>query len=154
MHWDDPGGWDGEGGGKGVLDGEHICTCYWIMSMYGKTQYNTVISLQLNKYINFFKKERKSPCLNPGYSGVAHRPGALAFLGAPEKGWTSDLNRITGSMEMFLPLIWKSCLMECMPLPPCKAPSQMIKSHFSPLSTAVIHNPTNSSYFLILNFTT
>ena len=26
VHWDDPGGWDGEGGGKGILDGEHICT--------------------------------------------------------------------------------------------------------------------------------
>ena len=26
VHWDDPGGWDGEGGGRGVLDGEHVCT--------------------------------------------------------------------------------------------------------------------------------
>ena len=26
VHWDDPGGWDGEGGGKGDLDGEHMCT--------------------------------------------------------------------------------------------------------------------------------
>ena len=25
VHWDDPGGWDGEGGGRGVLDGEHMC---------------------------------------------------------------------------------------------------------------------------------
>ena len=25
VHWDDPGGWVGEGGGRGVLDGEHIC---------------------------------------------------------------------------------------------------------------------------------
>ena len=23
MHWDDPEGWDGEGGGRGVQDGEH-----------------------------------------------------------------------------------------------------------------------------------
>ena len=23
VHWDDPEGWDGEGGGKGVQDGEH-----------------------------------------------------------------------------------------------------------------------------------
>ena len=23
--WDDPGGWDGEGRGRGALDGEHIC---------------------------------------------------------------------------------------------------------------------------------
>ena len=26
VHWDDPGGWDGEGGGKGDLDGKHMCT--------------------------------------------------------------------------------------------------------------------------------
>ena len=23
--WDDPGGWDGEGDGRGVQDGEHMC---------------------------------------------------------------------------------------------------------------------------------
>ena len=26
VHWDDPGGWDGEGGGRGVLDREHMFT--------------------------------------------------------------------------------------------------------------------------------
>ena len=26
VHWDDPGGWDGEGDGRGILDGEHMCT--------------------------------------------------------------------------------------------------------------------------------
>ena len=34
VHWDDPEGWDGEGGGRGVQDGEH--THGWFMSMYGK----------------------------------------------------------------------------------------------------------------------
>ena len=24
VHWDDPVGWDGEGGGRGVQDGEHM----------------------------------------------------------------------------------------------------------------------------------
>ena len=24
MHWDDPEGWDGEGGGRGIQDGEHM----------------------------------------------------------------------------------------------------------------------------------
>ena len=24
VHWDDPEGWDGEGGGRGVQDGEHM----------------------------------------------------------------------------------------------------------------------------------
>ena len=26
VHWDDPEGWYGEGGGKGVQDGEHVYT--------------------------------------------------------------------------------------------------------------------------------
>jgi len=42
VHWDDPEGWDGEGGGKGVQDGEHMYTHGWFMSMYGKNHYNTV----------------------------------------------------------------------------------------------------------------
>ena len=42
VHWDDPEGWDGEGGGRGVQDGEHMYTHTWFMWMYGKTHYNTV----------------------------------------------------------------------------------------------------------------
>ena len=42
VHWDDPGGWDEEGGGKGVQDGEHMYTHGWFMSMYGKNHYNIV----------------------------------------------------------------------------------------------------------------
>ena len=34
-------GWDGEGGGKGVQDGERMYTCGGFMSMYGKT--NTIL---------------------------------------------------------------------------------------------------------------
>ena len=41
VHWDDPEGWDGEGGGKGVQDGEHMYTHGGFKSMYGKT--NTVL---------------------------------------------------------------------------------------------------------------
>ena len=37
VHWDDPEGWDGEGGGRGVQDGEHMYTHGGFMSMYGKT---------------------------------------------------------------------------------------------------------------------
>ena len=37
VHWDDPEEWNGEGGGKGVQDGEHMYTCGRFMSMYGKT---------------------------------------------------------------------------------------------------------------------
>ena len=37
MHWGDPEGGDGEGGGRGVQDGEHMYTHDGFMSMYGKT---------------------------------------------------------------------------------------------------------------------
>ena len=37
VHWDDPEGQDGEGGGRGVQDGKHMYTCGGFMSMYGKT---------------------------------------------------------------------------------------------------------------------
>ena len=37
VHWDDPEGWDGEGGGSGVQDGEHMYTRGRFMSVYGKT---------------------------------------------------------------------------------------------------------------------
>ena len=37
VHWDDSEGWDGEGGGRGVQDGEHMYTHGRFKSMYGKT---------------------------------------------------------------------------------------------------------------------
>ena len=42
VHWDDAERWDGEGGGRGVQDGEHIYTHGSFMSMYGKNLYNIV----------------------------------------------------------------------------------------------------------------
>ena len=42
VHWDDPEGWYGEGGGSGVQDGEHVYTHGGFMLMYGKNQYNIV----------------------------------------------------------------------------------------------------------------
>ena len=41
VDWDDPEGWYGEGGGRGVQDGEHMYTRGGFMSMYGKT--NTIL---------------------------------------------------------------------------------------------------------------
>ena len=38
----DPEGWDGERGGRGVQDGEHMYTRGGFMSMYGKNHYNIV----------------------------------------------------------------------------------------------------------------
>ena len=49
VHWDDPEGWDEEGGGREGQDGEHMYTHGWFMSMYGKNHHNIVISLQLKK---------------------------------------------------------------------------------------------------------
>ena len=37
VHWDDPEGGDGEGGGRWVQDGEHMYTRGRFMSMYDKT---------------------------------------------------------------------------------------------------------------------
>ena len=37
VHWEDPEGWDGEGGGRGIQDGEHMYTRGRFMSMYGET---------------------------------------------------------------------------------------------------------------------
>ena len=42
VHWDDPEGWDGEEGGRGIQDGEHMYTHGWFMSTYGKNHYNIV----------------------------------------------------------------------------------------------------------------
>ena len=42
VHWDDPEGWDGEGGGRLVQDEEHMYTHGRFMSMYGKNHYNIV----------------------------------------------------------------------------------------------------------------
>ena len=47
VHWEDPEGWDGEQGGRGVQEGEHMYTHGGFMSMYGKNHYSIVISLQL-----------------------------------------------------------------------------------------------------------
>ena len=41
VHWDDPEGGDGEGGGRRVQDGEHMYTHGRFMSMYGKA--NTIL---------------------------------------------------------------------------------------------------------------
>ena len=41
VHWDDPQGWYGEGGGRRVQDGEHMYTCGGFILMFGKT--NTIM---------------------------------------------------------------------------------------------------------------
>ena len=41
VHWDDPEGRYGEGGGRRVQDGEHVYTCGGFILIYGKT--NTIL---------------------------------------------------------------------------------------------------------------
>ena len=41
VNWDDTEGWYGEGGGKGVPDGEHVYTRGGFMLMYGEI--NTIL---------------------------------------------------------------------------------------------------------------
>ena len=48
VYWDDPEGWDGEEGGRGVQDGEHMYTHGWFMSMYCKNHCNIVNYLAFN----------------------------------------------------------------------------------------------------------
>ena len=42
VHWEDPEGSGGEGGGRGDRDGEHMYIQGWFMSMYDKNHYNIV----------------------------------------------------------------------------------------------------------------
>ena len=58
MHWDDPEGWYGEEGGRGVQDWEHVYTCGGFMLMYGKT--NTILKSKKKK-----KKKVKECCEKP-----------------------------------------------------------------------------------------
>ena len=41
VHWDNPEGWYGEGGGRKVQDGEHMYTCGRFILIYGKS--NTIL---------------------------------------------------------------------------------------------------------------
>ena len=42
VHWEDPEGSGGEGGGRGDQDGEYMWLHGWFMSMYDKNHYNIV----------------------------------------------------------------------------------------------------------------
>ena len=57
VHWDDSEGWDGEGGGRGVQDGEHVNP--WLIHVHvwqKPLHYCKVIRLQL---IKISEKQRK-----------------------------------------------------------------------------------------------
>ena len=73
VHWDNPMGWVGVGGGRGVRDGVHIYTCGWFMSMYGKNHHNI---LKKKK-----KKERKLSAEELKLSSCGVREDSWEFLG-------------------------------------------------------------------------
>ena len=53
VHWDDPEGWYGEGGGRRVQGGEHMYTCGKFILIFGKT--NTImesLKIKLKKIKN------------------------------------------------------------------------------------------------------
>ena len=53
VHWDDPEGWYGEGGGRRVQDGEHVYTRGGFMLIYGKPiQYCKVKKKKKNLQVN------------------------------------------------------------------------------------------------------
>ena len=51
VHWDDPEGGYGEGGGRGVQDGERGCVCGGFISMFGKA--STILWSLKKKDINY-----------------------------------------------------------------------------------------------------
>ena len=53
VHWHDPEGWYGEGGGRRVQDGEHMYTCGGFILIFGKTNNNYV------KFKNKIKLKKK-----------------------------------------------------------------------------------------------
>ena len=74
VHWDDPEGWDGEGGERGVQDGEHMYTHGWFMSMYGKNHYDIVKQLasNLNKLNNNNNFKKLQGGKNEEYGSKRH----------------------------------------------------------------------------------
>ena len=48
VHWDDPEGWEGKRGGKGVQDGEHGVHPWWIHVNVWQNHYNIVKQLATN----------------------------------------------------------------------------------------------------------
>ena len=72
VHWNDPEGWYGKGGGRRVQDGEHVYTCGGFILIFGKT--NTIMYSLKIKY-NLKKRKEKlyfsRPCYKLNYT--SHR---------------------------------------------------------------------------------
>ena len=65
MHWEDPEGWYGEGGGRRIQDGEHMYTCGGIhvvvyhfdiwQNQYNSVKFKNKIKLEKKKKLWFFQ---------------------------------------------------------------------------------------------------
>ena len=59
VHWDDPEGWYGQGGGRRVQDGEHMYTCGGFILIFGKTNFFTKNNIvKFKNKIKLKKKEK------------------------------------------------------------------------------------------------
>ena len=47
VHWEDPEGWNGEGGGRRVQDGEHMCTCGGFILIFFLTIFDWVVCFDI-----------------------------------------------------------------------------------------------------------
>ena len=63
VHWDDPEGWYGEEGGRGLQDGEHVYTRGRCMLMYGKTNTKKIIKIKISPA----SPTQLSPTLPPAF---------------------------------------------------------------------------------------
>ena len=76
VHWDDPEGWVGEGGGRRVQDGEHMYTCGGFILIFGKT--NTIIKKKKRQHLELPSGPVvRSPPTNAGDTGLI--PGLGKF---------------------------------------------------------------------------
>ena len=61
VHWDDPEGWNREGGGRRVQDGEHMYTCGGFILIFGKTNTKKNVTLKFSNG-NFCRNKTVLKC--------------------------------------------------------------------------------------------
>ena len=68
MHWDDPEGWYGQGGGREVQDGEH-------MYAHGGCMAKPIQYCKVKKIIIIIKKKKEVSCIEPCLTGSSGKTG-------------------------------------------------------------------------------
>ena len=83
VHWDDPEGWNGEGGGRRVQDGEHMYTCGGFI--LGLLELDTTERLHFHFSLSCIGEGNGNPlqcsCLENPRDG---KPGGLPSMGHTE----------------------------------------------------------------------